>query len=109
MFINSFADIYSAVYYCTMGLEVTNCQSEKVISVNNDTYFYALKPVEITNSLGTVIATLTEYSITGRKGEKYKLHKTKEGNWYDIPGTNKTTDKAIIMSLKFAINIKESE
>lgn len=92
-----------------MGLELIDCQSERVISANNDTYFYLLKPVEITNSLGVVIATLIKYSITSRNGEKYKLHKTKEGNWYDIPGTNKTADKAIILSLKFAINAKESE
>ncbi len=72
-------------------------------------YSYTIKPFQITNSLGAVVATLEEYSITNLAGEKYKLYKTTEGNWYDIPETNKVADKATIMSLKFAINSRENK
>lgn len=70
--------------------------------------FYTAKPVDISNALGAVIATLLEYSITNMSGENYKLYKTKEGNWYAIPEANKGADNAVLLSLKLAINSLEN-
>lgn len=65
-------------------------------------YFYTIKQVEIPNLLGTVVAVLDEYFITNSAGETYKLHKTHEGNWYDIPEANNGVDKSILLKLKGA-------
>ncbi len=107
MLITRFSHHLSEMYYCDMAEEVTDVKKETVLLVSNTEYFYTINPVEIANSLGVVIATLIEYSISEVNGENYKLHKTKEGNWYDLPDANKTADAATILSLKFAINLKE--
>ncbi len=95
------------MYYCDMESEQIEVKTEKVILTGNREYFYTVKPVEIVNALGVNIVTCIEYSITNFSNENYKLHKTKEGNWYDFPEENKTADKAMIMSLKLAINSQE--
>lgn len=86
----------------------TDRQTEHIILVNDNQFFYSINPVEITNALGSVIATLLEYSIFDSNTQNYKLYKTKEGNWYDVRETNTTADKAIIMALKLAINSQEN-
>ncbi len=80
MLINLFSGNLSEMYYCAMGTELNEEKAEKVILANNCEYFYTVSPVEITNLLGVIIATLIEYSITNLNGQNYKLHKTKEGN-----------------------------
>lgn len=74
---------------------------------DNRQYYYSIKPVEICNSLGVVMATLLESSISNNNSQNYKLYKTKEGNWYDIPVTNPASEKALLMSLKLAINSQQ--
>ena len=109
MLINRFPCALSAMYYCAMAGQFIEVNENQMILKDNREYSYTIKPFEITNSLGAVIATLQEYSITNLTGEKCKLYKTTEGNWYDIPETNKAADKATIMSLKFAINSRENK
>ncbi len=109
MLINRFPRTLSEMYYCTMAGQLIEVNENQMILEDNREYSYTIKPFEITNSLGAVVATLKEYSITNLAGEKYKLFKTTEGNWYDIPETNKAADKATIMSLKFAINSRENK
>jgi hypothetical protein len=83
-------------------------KNEQLILEDNNQYFYSIKAVEITNALGAVKATLFEYSISNNNTQNYKLYKTKEGNWYDIPEANPTAENAIILSLKLAINYREN-
>ncbi len=97
------------MYYCAMTAELIEVKENQIILEDNREYSYRIKPFEITNSLGAVIATLQEYFITNLAGEEYKLYKTTEGNWYDIPETNKAVNKATIMSLKFAINSRKNK
>jgi len=108
MLINLFVQIFSVVYYCDMEALTTNTKNEQIILEDNSQYFYSVRPVEITNALGAVIATLKEYSISNVSAQIYKLYKTKEGNWYDIPEANPAADNAILMSLKLTINSQEN-
>jgi hypothetical protein len=59
--------------------------------------------------LGTITAILEEYLITNSAGEKYKLYKTKEGNWYDVEGANPGADFSVLRALKLAINSHEKD
>jgi len=63
--------------------------------------FYSVKPVEIINALDAVIAILDEYSIPNMSGGNYTLYKTKEGNWDDIPETNKETNRTVLLALNW--------
>ena len=83
-------------------------KTQELIIENSGQYFYSVKPVEITNALGTVIGTLLEYSISNMSTQNYKLYKTKEGNWYDVPELNPATDNAVIASLKLALNSQDN-
>ncbi len=90
-----------------MEMESKEVIKAQLILEDKSQYFYSITPVEIHNSLGGVIATLFEYSISNNTSQNYKLYKTKEGNWYDIPEANPTSAKALLMSLKLAINSQE--
>lgn len=91
-----------------MEAQITDTKTERIILENKSRYFYTVKPVEITNALGAIIDTLMEYSISNMSTQNYKLYRTKEGNWYDVPEVNPTADNAVLMSLKLAINSKEN-
>ncbi len=85
----------------TVPIELINKQ---IILEDKSQYFYSVKPVEISNALGSVIAILDEYSITNSSGQNYKLHKTKEGNWYDISKGTGNGNNAILRALKSALD-----
>ena len=82
----------------------------KVILQDNSSYFYTIKPFEITSILGNVIAVLDKYIFvsTEQKNETelYKLYRTKEGNWYDIAETKSAIENTILRSLKSAMERK---
>lgn len=67
-------------------------------------FSYTIRQVKITNALGAAVGVLDEYFITNSAGENYKLYKTSEGNWYDMPEANDGADKSILLSLKFGID-----
>ena len=89
---------------------VLNQQKQnQIILEGGKEYYYAINPFEMTNVFGAAVATLQEYSISGLNGENYKIYKTKEGNWYDIAEVNSGRDNLVLISLKSAIDLKESK
>jgi hypothetical protein len=93
-----------------MEVELIDIKTEHVILQDNSEFFYTIKPVEITNVLGNVIAVLDEYIFVSAKQnsekESYKLYRTKEGNWYDIAETKSPIETTILRSLKSAMERK---
>ena len=86
----------------------TNLKNQTIVTKDNHRYFYTVAPIEIANALNTAIITLQEYSITDLNGENYKLYRTTEGNWYDIPSANPSVNNLRLMSFKLAINSQEA-
>jgi hypothetical protein len=87
-----------------MGSEIIEAHRQQIILEDGSHYFYTIKPVEITNILGTTTAVLDEYLITNIAGETLRLYKTKEDNWYDIPDVNAGADNGLLLALKMALN-----
>jgi len=91
-----------------MSRELDLTTTNQVILEDNTQYFYTINPFELTNALGNVVAVLREFVFikNGENNEQfsYKLYKTKEGNWYEIPGENPSAANDIIRSLKSAID-----
>jgi hypothetical protein len=77
------------------------------VSVNGLLYSYTIQDAQITNALGAVIATLTEYKLSGSAGDTISLYRTSEGNWYDLKQSDSPFKNAIMMALKTAIDQKE--
>ena len=77
------------------------------VAVNGLFYTYTIQDAAITNALGTVIATLTEYKLTGSAGDTISLFRTTEGNWYDMKQSDSPFKNAIMAALKTAIDQKE--
>lgn len=90
-----------------MEMETAGIEKEQLMLEGMGQYFYSIKPFEITNAIGAVIATLAEYSISNSMDQNYKLYRTKEGNWYDIPDVNPVSENAVLLALKLAINSRE--
>ena len=78
-----------------MEMETKDVIKAPLILEDKSQYYYSIKPFKICNSLGAVMATLLEYSISNNTSQNYKLYKTKEGNWYDIPEANPASEKAL--------------
>jgi hypothetical protein len=93
------------MYYCEMENALIE-MGNQIFLEDGGHYFYTVKPVEIRNILGASIAILDEYIVTNSTGEIYKLYKTKEGNWYDMPEANSQSAKPVLLALKLAINAK---
>ena len=91
-----------------MSRELDITTTNQVILEDNTQYFYTINHFELTNALGNVVAVLQEFVFikNGENNEQffYKLYKTKEGNWYEIPGENPSAANDIIRSLKSAID-----
>ena len=88
-----------------------NLYSNQITLEDNNQFYYTIKPYELTNALGNIIAVLQEYNFT-KEGDNNgqfscKLYKTKEGNWYDVEEMNKGIDSNMIMLLKLATNSQE--
>ncbi|MEP7318399.1 MAG: hypothetical protein ABI921_06650 [Panacibacter sp.] len=82
--------------------------NHQIILEDNSQYFYTIKPFEMTNILGAVIAVLEEYTFVRNELNShdvlYKLYRTKEGSWYDMEEPKLFSEKAIIRMLKTAID-----
>jgi hypothetical protein len=87
-----------------MEMDIRTEEIKEIILNDNSRFSYTTKQVEITNILGATVAVLEEYFITNSAGENYKLYKTKDGNWYDVPDTNKGVDKSMLMMLKLSVD-----
>jgi len=92
--------------------ELKNLFSNQIILDDNSYFYYTVKPYELTNALGNIVATLHEYNFTKKDDNigqfSCKLYKTKEGNWYDIEVAKLGTEKSILRMLKSAIDAIES-
>jgi len=89
-----------------------NLYSNQITLEDNNQFYYTIKPYELTNALGNIIAVLQEYNFT-KEGDNNgqfscKLYRTKEGNWYDIEEAKMVTEKGILRMLKSAIDVKEN-
>ncbi|CAN5775715.1 hypothetical protein BH10BAC2_BH10BAC2_40010 [soil metagenome] len=82
--------------------------NNQIILENKSRYFYTVKPFEMTNILGNVIAVLEEYTFVRNELNNedviYKFYKTKEGSWYDMEEPKLFLEKAVIRMLKTAID-----
>ncbi len=89
-----------------------NLFSNQIILEDNSQFYYTLKPYELTNALGNIIAVLQEYNFTKKDdnaGQSFcKLYKTKEGNWYDMEEVKIITEKGVLRMLKSAIDATET-
>jgi hypothetical protein len=94
-------------YYCKMELQVTNVENKMIVTKDNYQYIYTVVPIEIANALETAVVVLDQYSVTDLNGENFKLYRTKEGNWYDMPGVNPSVNTLLLMSFKLAITSQE--
>jgi len=90
-----------------------NIFSNQITLEDNSQFYYTIKPYELTNALGSIIAILQEYNFTKKDDNNgqfsFKLYRTKEGNWYDIEAAKITTEKGILRLLKSAIDAKEND
>ena len=87
-----------------MEMDIKTEEIKEIVLGDNSRFSYTIKQEEITNVLGAAIAILDEYFITNSAGENYKLYKTKEGNWYDVPEANKGVEKRVLLGLKLGID-----
>ena len=89
-----------------------NLFSNQFILEDNSQFYYTIKPYELTNALGNIIALLREYNFTKKDDNQgkfsCKLYKTKEGNWYDFEDTKIITEKGVLRMLKSAVDAKEN-
>ncbi len=85
--------------------------SSQIILEDNSEFYYTVKPFDLTNALGNIIAVLAEYNFTKKDDNTgqflYKLFKTKEGNWYDFEDAKLINEKGILRKLKSAIDAVE--
>ncbi len=92
MLINRFERNCQFIYYCVMRDELKNLFSNQIILEDNSQFYYIIKPYELTNALGNIIAVLQEYNSTknddNRRQFSCKLYNTKEGNWHDFKMQN---------------------
>ena len=112
MLISSFCSFCILNYYCAMRDALKNVFSHQIILEDNSQFYYSIKPYELTNALGNIIAILQEYNFTKKddnNGQSFcKLYRTKEGNWYDIEEAKIVAEKSILRMLKSAIDAKEN-
>jgi len=87
-------------------------QHQEVVLSDGKTYSLMTSFVAIKDPLGSVRAMLKEYTLTEKTAIAqtmvYKLHKTKDGHWYNHPFEEKPTP-LLMMKLKAAIAIVEKE
>jgi hypothetical protein len=98
------------IYYCEMREHLKNIFANQITLEDGSEYFYTVKPYELTNAIGNIIAVLQEYNFAKKddnNGEfPCKLYKTKEGNWYDITEANSSAYYNILRCLKIAIDVQ---
>ena len=92
--------------------ELKNLFGNQIILEDSSLFYYTIKPYELTNALGNIIAVLQEYNFA-KKGDNtgqfsFKLYKTKEGNWYDVSDSLSVENNAIFRELKTTINMQEN-
>ncbi len=87
-----------------MKTEVAGIKNHRIILEDESEFYYAVRPFEITNALGVVVAVLNEYFITNKEGDIFKLYKTNQGNWFDFPRVNSGDNYSFLRQLKVALD-----
>jgi hypothetical protein len=92
--------------------ELKTLLSNQIILEDNSQFYYMIKPFEMTNALGHIVAILQEYYFIKKEDttEPFfcKLYRTKEGNWYEIEESKINTQKGIFRMLKSAFDTEEN-
>lgn len=100
------------VYHCGMRDSLKSLFSKQIILDDSSVFYYTIKPYELTNTLGNIIAVLQEYNFEKKDNNSdqfsCKLYKTKEGNWYDIEEAKTIKKNGILRMLKSAIDTQEN-
>ncbi len=90
-----------------MTKDLNTLSINQIILEDNSRYFFIVRPFEMRNALGNVIAVLQEYifmkSETNSEDFFCKLYRTKEGNWYEMNDSNSPQENRLFLSLKTAI------
>lgn len=88
----------------------TNNPGSEIALPDHTRYSYSVRPFEMKNALGSVIAILQEYTFTrvGEPSQSYKLYRTREGNWYEIDSVNDSPESGVRRSLKNAFDEQET-
>ena len=84
-------------------------EKTEIFVQNGNRYVYATTFINAENPLGIVKATLKEYTLYKIAETELligKLYKTKEGNWYDMPG-NTPINPLLRTMIKMAIDESE--
>lgn len=83
-------------------------KTNQVILEDNTQFVYTVKPFELKNALGSIVAILQEFIFKkipeSSDAPCYKLYKTREGNWYDIDDLKSSIDYSILRRLKAAMD-----
>ncbi len=87
-----------------MKTEDIGIKNYQVILEDKSVVFYSIRPFEIKNALGVVVAVLDEYFITNKEGDIFKLYKTNEGNWFDLPSVIVSDNYTFLRQLKVALD-----
>jgi hypothetical protein len=82
--------------------------SKQVVLEDGSVFYYSILPYQLMNALGNSIAVLQEYNFA-KKGDEVRqfscrLHRTKDGNWYDLEEPKSSDEKKKIRMLKLAID-----
>lgn len=84
-------------------------EQKEIIVQDGNRYVYTTTFTDARNPLGIIKATLKEYTIYKLAEPKSligKLYRTKEGNWYDMPGSTQINPLLRTM-IKIAIDASE--
>ena len=87
-----------------MKTEVAGIKNYRIMLEDKRDFFYSIRPFEITNAFGVIIAVLDEYSITNKDRDICKLYKTIQGNWFEFPGINSGDNYSFLRQLKVALD-----
>ena len=66
MLISSFCNTYRLIYYCVMREALKNLVSPQIILEDKSQFYYTIKPYELSNALGNIIAVFQEYILQKR-------------------------------------------
>jgi hypothetical protein len=107
-------NVYNYTYWidwliCIIALYTDCMEKTEIIVQDGNRYIFTNSLINIENPLGIVKATLKEYTVYKiAEAEIFvgKLYKTKEGNWYDVPG-NISINPLLKTLIKMAIDESE--
>ncbi len=111
MLVTAFVRFSGLNYYCSMSKSQTMNANSEIVLEDSSRFSYIIKPFELRNALGNIVALLKEYifTTTGENNQpfSYKLYRTKDESWYEISDANSGAETTLLRALKTAIDRKE--